>query len=159
DVTSLYNDPWAMFRAANPAPAVSTASPLPAGTVGTAYSQTLAVAGGTAPFTWSVSAGALPAGLNLNAAGVLNGTPTTAGTSNFTVKVSDSVGAGSTKAVAVTIKLAVAAALNVPVLTTIVDSPASLTLSSLPSQVFVASALYQSGNQFFPQPTFFWGAD
>lgn len=69
---------------------ITTAS-LPAATVGIAYSQTLAVAGGTSPYTWSVSVGALPAGLNLNSAtGVISGTPTTSGTSTFTVSVSDS---------------------------------------------------------------------
>ncbi len=63
----------------------------PAGTVGAAYSQTLAVSGGTAPYAWSISSGDLPAGLSLaSATGVLSGTPTFAETSNFTVKVVDS---------------------------------------------------------------------
>lgn len=65
--------------------AITTAS-LPGGTNGVAYSQTLASNGGAA-VTWSISAGTLPAGLTLNAAtGAITGTPTTAGTSNFTVK-------------------------------------------------------------------------
>src|SRR5215470_4304636 len=49
-----------------PAPAVSTAS-LAAGTVGVAYSVTLQQTGGVAPYTWSITSGMLPAGLNLNA--------------------------------------------------------------------------------------------
>src|SRR6185503_10524914 len=72
----------------NAAPSITTAS-LPAGDAGTAYSQTLAVTGGTSPFTWSLSSGTLPAGLSLSIAGVLSGAPTAAGTSNFTVKVTD----------------------------------------------------------------------
>lgn len=70
--------------------AITTASPLANGTVGTAYSSTLTASGGTAPLTWTVTAGTLPAGLTLSTAGVLSGTPTTVGTSNFTVTVVDS---------------------------------------------------------------------
>src|SRR5262249_43820580 len=51
----------------------------PAGQVGVAYSTTLAATGGTAPFTWTVTAGTLPNGLLLNAAtGAITGTPTVA---------------------------------------------------------------------------------
>ena len=59
-------------------------------TVGTAYSQTFTASGGTAPYTYDIQAGALPAGLTLNSAtGVLSGTPTAAGTFNFTVRAND----------------------------------------------------------------------
>jgi len=74
-----------------PAPITITMNSVPDGTVGTAYSATLAATGGTAPYSWSVTAGSLPAGLNLNAsAGTITGTPTAAGTSSFTLRVSDS---------------------------------------------------------------------
>ncbi|MDV7244480.1 MULTISPECIES: Ig domain-containing protein [Rhodococcus] len=74
---------------------ITTAS-LPGGTVSVAYSQTLTVTGGTGTKTWSVVTGSLPAGLTLNAStGVISGTPTAAGTSNFTVQVVDSVTPGS----------------------------------------------------------------
>jgi hypothetical protein len=86
----------------NPVPAVTTAS-LPNGTVGTAYQQTLAASGGTLPYTWAVSAGALPANLSLSAAGSIAGTPSAAGTSSFTVQVTDSVGAKATKALSIVI--------------------------------------------------------
>ncbi|WP_167468688.1 putative Ig domain-containing protein [Janthinobacterium lividum] len=59
-------------------------------TVGTAYSQTLTAAGGTSPYTYTISAGALPAGLSLSSGGILSGTPTAAGTFNFTVRAQDS---------------------------------------------------------------------
>jgi hypothetical protein len=74
-----------------PAPQITTTT-LPADVEGTAYSQTLALTGGLAPFTYSISAGALPAGLSINAGtGAITGTPTGPnGSAGFTVKVVDS---------------------------------------------------------------------
>jgi len=76
---------------APPVPAlVITTSALPGGTVGVGYSQTVASTGGTPPYTWSISAGMLPNGLSLGSStGVINGTPTAAGTFMFTVTVKD----------------------------------------------------------------------
>ena len=77
---------------------ITTGSPLPQGTIGISYSQTLAASGGTAPYTWSLSAGSLPAGLTLNASvGTVGGTPSALGTTTFTVRVLDSVSASATK--------------------------------------------------------------
>jgi len=71
-----------------PGPLTITTAALPAGTVGTAYSATLAATGGTPPYTWSIASGALPTGLTLAASsGAISGTPTATGTANFTVKV------------------------------------------------------------------------
>ena len=94
------------------APTITTTSPLTAGTVGTGYNQTFAATGGTPPYSWSVTVGTPPAGLTLSAAGVLSGTPTTAGTSNFTVEVTG--GASSTKAFALTINPAGAPDITAP---------------------------------------------
>ncbi len=69
-------------------PTISTAS-LPAGTVGTAYSQTITATSGVPPYTFSVSSGGIP-GLTLSSGGVLSGTPTAGGSSSITVKVTDS---------------------------------------------------------------------
>jgi len=63
---------------------------LTAGTAHVAYSASLSVAGGTAPYSWSVSSGALPTGLTLAATGAISGTPTAAGDSSFTVLATDS---------------------------------------------------------------------
>ncbi len=88
----------------DPALSITTSSPLPAGTVGVTYSQTLAATGGSGHYTWSVTGGALPAGLSLTAAtGAISGQPTAAGASNFTIQVTDSNNAKATKAFALTI--------------------------------------------------------
>ena len=72
-------------------PVTITTSSVPNGQVGAAYSTTLAANGGTAPYTWSISAGTLPAGLSLGAGnGVISGTPTASGSFSFTAKVTDS---------------------------------------------------------------------
>jgi hypothetical protein len=69
----------------------------PNGKVGSPYSAALAVSGGTGPYTYSISAGALPPGLTLNSTtGKITGTPTTAGTYTFTSKVVDSKGSSDT---------------------------------------------------------------
>jgi hypothetical protein len=66
-------------------------SALAGGTVGTGYSQTLQAAGGASPYSWAVTVGSLPAGLSLNGStGVISGTPSSNGTSNFTVTATDS---------------------------------------------------------------------
>jgi Putative Ig domain len=76
---------------------------LAAGTVGIAYSQTISASGGTGSFTFSVTAGTLPAGLTLDSSGVLSGTPTTAATSSFTITATDSASATGSRAYSVTI--------------------------------------------------------
>ena len=79
---------------------VSTTS-LPNANEGIAYnailSETGGVVGGPVPFTWTVISGSLPPNIILGVApdgmsGLLSGTPTTPGTYNFTVKVTDSIG-------------------------------------------------------------------
>jgi hypothetical protein len=70
--------------------AITTSAPLPVATVGTSYSQALAADGGTPPYTWALTGGALPAGLALSSAGAVSGTPTAAGTFQFTATVTDS---------------------------------------------------------------------
>jgi hypothetical protein len=70
-------------------PTVTTAS-LPDGAIAASYSQTLAANGGTAPLTWSLTGGSLPAGVTVSAAGVVSGTPTQAGAFSPTFTVTDS---------------------------------------------------------------------
>jgi hypothetical protein len=71
-------------------PVLILTSSLPSATVGAAYSATLLAQGGTPPIVWSVISGSLPNGLSLNGStGVISGTPTTSGTSNFEVQALD----------------------------------------------------------------------
>jgi hypothetical protein len=90
--TGTYTNPAGyapMIADSLPSLAVSTPS-LPAAVVGTAYSAQLAASGGAGHYTWSVSAGTLPAGLTLNtASGLISGTPTAVGSEAITVLASD----------------------------------------------------------------------
>ena len=74
----------------NPLPLVTTTS-LPNGTIGLPYVGNLTNSGGLAPFTWSLTAGTLPAGLSVNGPAI-SGTPTgtaACGTFPITVQVTD----------------------------------------------------------------------
>lgn len=76
------------------APAITgPASPLAAGVVHVAYTATF-LATGTAPISWSVSAGSLPSGLSLDAGtGVLSGTPVVAAVHAFSITATNGLGA------------------------------------------------------------------
>jgi hypothetical protein len=67
-----------------------TTTSLPVGSTGASYSTALVATGGTPPYSWVKTSGQLPTGLTLNAAGVIGGKPTTAGSFSFDVKVVDS---------------------------------------------------------------------
>ncbi|MDF3058427.1 MAG: hypothetical protein K0R17_2642 [Rariglobus sp.] len=77
-----------------PSPSITTGA-LSDGKAGAAYNQSLVATGGVTPYAWSLVSGSLPAGLSLSGAGVISGTPSAAGTSNFTVKVSGGDGLSS----------------------------------------------------------------
>ena len=68
---------------------ISTPAILPSGSVGAAYSTSLAATGGVSPYTWSITSGSLPPGLVISSAGVISGTPTTTGTYIFSAQVED----------------------------------------------------------------------
>jgi hypothetical protein len=71
-------------------PLTITTTALGNGVAGTAYSQALTATGGTAPYTWQLTAGRLPIGLTLNAAtGVISGTPTSTMGTLLTFQVTD----------------------------------------------------------------------
>ena len=80
------------------APLVITPASLPAATEYSLFHQVLATAPGTAPYAYTVTAGALPPGVTLSSAGVLDGTPALSGTFAFTVGVSDVHGSAGSRA-------------------------------------------------------------
>lgn len=94
-----------------------TTATLPAAQVGSAFEQTLAVAGGSAPYTW-VAVDTLPAGLTLTPAGQITGMPSTAGSFTFAVRVADATQRTATKTFALTISapaVSIATAATLPV--------------------------------------------
>ena len=98
-------------------PQITTTS-LPGGTAGQLYSFRVQATGGIGTLAWSISAGSLPAGLNLNPSGPLggtiSGTPLSGGSFNFTVTITDSVGQTDTQALSISV------------------TPLSITTTSLP---------------------------
>src|SRR5439155_17158959 len=98
--TALYN---AVFGSTGAAPTITTSS-LPSGTAGTAYSATLAATGATS-IAWSLTSSSLPSGLSLNTStAAITRTPTTAGTSIFTLHATNTANnLSSTKALSITV--------------------------------------------------------
>ena len=88
-----------------PVPPSITTVALSDGTVGEFYCcGNLVAIGGVQPYTWSVVAGTLPPGLELpRRENTISGTPTTAGTFTFTVRVTDDLGASSEQTFTITI--------------------------------------------------------
>ncbi len=106
-------------------PITISPSTVPGGTVGAAYAgATLSASGGTAPYSYAVTSGALPAGIALSTGGVLSGTPTTQGTFPFSITATDSAGTPLTGVASYSITIAAptisvtntpsAAAINTP---------------------------------------------
>ena len=93
-----------VVQAAALAPLAVTTSSLADGTTGTAYSATLAAAGGKPPYTWSLTSGTLPTGLTLAAGGSLSGTPSSSGQFPVTVQVADAAGHTSTAQLSFAVK-------------------------------------------------------
>ncbi len=78
-------------------------SSLLVGTQGALYTDTLAATGGVPPYSWSLTAGPLPAGLTLSGTGIISGTPTASGSFPITVKVTDTEGNTATADLTLTI--------------------------------------------------------
>lgn len=86
------------------APLTISTTSLANGDIAATYSESLSMANGTAPFTFTVSSGSLPAGLALSSTGQITGTPIANGeVSNFTVKATDADGQTATQALSITI--------------------------------------------------------
>lgn len=82
-------------------PSIVTTS-VPSGFVGAAYSTTIQAIDGTLPYVWTSTT--LPPGLSINSStGAITGTPTVAGSYNFTVTVTDAGSLTYSRAYAITI--------------------------------------------------------
>ena len=125
------------------APAITTGA-LAAGTVGTAYSQTIAASGGIPPYTWTLTSGTLPTCLTMNSAGVISGTPTAscAGSTNLTFKVTDSGTATALSATTPALGLIINTA---PAITFTGSMPATATYESSAPYVGFATATGGAG--------------
>lgn len=110
---------------------VITPATLPGVTAGTAYSQTLSASGAVAPYSYALSAGSLPPGISLSSAGAVSGTPTSAGSFNFTVTATDAN--SQTGSIAYTVVVAV------PVLTLTPATVPGGTANTAYSQTFSTS--------------------
>jgi uncharacterized repeat protein (TIGR01451 family) len=78
-------------------------NPLPSGTEFVTYNpQTFTASGGTPPYTFLQTAGALPAGMTISSNGVLSGTPSSP-SSTFTVMATDSNNCTATKVYTLTL--------------------------------------------------------
>jgi hypothetical protein len=116
-------------------PVVKTTS-LPSATAGVSYSAHLAASGGIAPYTWSVTAGALPAGLTLvPTTGLIAGIPAEGSTASFTVQANDSENPSAS-----------ASSANLSI--TVTTAPLKITTASLPAatgDVYYSAKLAASG--------------
>jgi cyclophilin family peptidyl-prolyl cis-trans isomerase len=120
-------------------PSITSAAPA-AGIVGTAYTHTYAATGSPAP-TYSLTAGALPGGLSVSTAGVISGTPNSAGT--FTGTITSTNRAGSfPQAFSITINQAPAFTSSVPTTTGLLGTAYSFTsaASGFPAPTFSVPA-------------------
>jgi Peptidase A4 family/Putative Ig domain len=97
-----------------------TTTTLPNASVGVPYGAAVVATGGTRPYSWATTAGALPAGLDLTSSGAITGTPSAPVHSTFTIQVSD-----STAPVALTTKVTLSLTVSV--------APLTVTTKNLPS--------------------------
>ena len=127
------------------APKITTES-LASGTVGAAYSQALQA--DNAPTLWSITSGSLPDGLNLSGS-TISGTPTTAGTSTFTVQAENSAGSDS-KEYTLTIQSATVPVtgvkLNTETLELFTSNTATLTATVQPGNATNKNVTWSSNN-------------
>lgn len=117
---------------------ILTSSPLPAGTTGVPYDITLALSGGTPPYTWSLAPGSptLPTGLTLNpSTGNISGTPTAVVTRNTEFRLQDSTGQSVQKILSIRVNIA--------------PTPLAILTNSLPNgsinQLYIGVALSPTG--------------
>jgi hypothetical protein len=118
-------------------PSSGTSTALAAGTIGTFFSQNFTASNGTAPYTFATSLGTLPPGLTLSGAGVLSGTPTTAGPYSFTVIATDTYSNTGIQAYTLTVNQAAATVTLGSLSQAYTGSPLSATATTVPTGLTV----------------------
>lgn len=124
---------------------------LPSGAVGAAYSTTLQASQGAGGYVFSLTGGTLPAGLQFSAAGVISGTPTTFGASQFTVQVADSAQATVSRTFTLNIAPAPLQITTGPLANTQVNTPVSVQFAGtggIPPYTFVEFGALPAGVTF-----------
>ena len=109
-VSDTYNN---RISKGTPSLTITTPSPLPSATLAFPYSQTLTAIGGKPPYSWSIAAGSLPAGLSLSTNGVISGTASAVASASFEVRVTGTNGQYATSSFSLTVVLP-----TMPVITT-----------------------------------------
>lgn len=160
----------------NAPPVIIVLSPstLSSGKSGVSSSQTLTATGGTAPYRFAITSGALPNGITLSSAGVLSGTPTAAGAFNVTVTATDILGNNGAQAYTMVINQAVPVAVadaaatlanqavTIPVIANDGGPITSIAVTSAPLHGTVAvnglNAVYTPAQNFFGTDTFTYSA-
>jgi hypothetical protein len=129
------------------------------GSVGATYSVAMLASGGVPAYSWSLTTGQLPPGLTLSSGGIISGAPTTTGTFNFTLQVSDSVGAAMSQSFVIIVQTGLTIATNSPLPNALANSPYSQQLKasssdsltwsvvsgSLPTGITLSSGGFLSG--------------
>jgi len=101
---------WSRAGGGGTAPVITSPAFLVTNTVNTVYPSTTFTATGTAPITWSITSGTLPAGMAFSTAGVLSGTPTATASGLITFTATNGYGS-ATRVLTLTVS---AAGVNVP---------------------------------------------
>jgi hypothetical protein len=95
-------------------PVITLSATMPAAEYGAAYSQTITASGGTGPYTFAVSGGALPQGVTMTGAGAVAGTPTALGAFPFTVQATAASACAGTGSFSLTVNDATPPVLTLP---------------------------------------------
>lgn len=104
-IPDLLQKDWVIAEAKGDPPPVVTTDSLSDGRMKESYSKSLSAYRGKKPYKWSVKKGALPDGLTLDpSSGKITGTPTTYGTSTFTVQAKDKKGETGTQELSLEVK-------------------------------------------------------
>jgi hypothetical protein len=115
-----------------------TTQSLPPGQQGNVYGTAFNAIGGTAPYSWRISAGAAPSGIAMNGNGTFVGTPISVGTFNFTVMVADAH--GNTATAGFNTSIAAATGYDGPAQLPIVTVPSSMADTPAPGGIISVNA-------------------